>query len=967
MYKKRCLDGYCSSEIDLRAISHFFETQIYVFTSRDLKEGKRPKKIHPCDTEIKRKKRPVGRIFSNRALHLHKNENPVFFQPIISFNKHYKFNDTFEKENSDFGNPLKLVIPKKRYLPFSERPLQKQNMALKENTNFNIKHDNKQNQSYSMPKFESIQSIPPFINEDERQKLVNIIWRGEEYFGDLNDKLPLIESDSSVFEIKPFPSDGNDFYKCLSYLITSRDDFHAKIRIALSKFMSESMNEYMLNKICIKTGNQDIKTYLSTRNVQNLGTKAGTVELHAAALMLGLPICVVKGKSAKQLELYLPEEVSENQRGLVLYFGSNHYSPVLKYSKALKHEALNIRSTVLKRQPKKNLHTNQVINDENANPASTKKINLKRKMIDKPSINKELYERKDKIEIPIDDLIKDLIPKEYHNPVEPIQERFMFGKSNSSESTLNQDVQPSGSQLNVLNETQPFEVSMKDKSPIKPYLFDIDDDMLQNPLEEISTSALDNLLDDNQTLPYNSNNIITDFRDILIGESSPLNTPKLSASFDDLIKFDKPFMQNETLPRFNEISVLPSSQQSGQGDNLFFQHDADKKSDNYHYQADASMNCQSYVITVPSDKSFEERIEYAIDIVFKRPSQEESNPTLYGEDNDIIIGRNLSKEDMLKERNFTKLVKMINDVYGSSQLNTDIFDHLKRVIRFTNIADLMNSNISNDVANEHKIRIIDIKKRMHPFQTDFKIKTSDCLLRGKFKYGCVAISQKKEATDNTVAYYHSGGKRAQWIPIPINSAIIKLQDKLHPRKSIVMESEVYILSDNELIIIDLFNDDQKTMTMSVPITKSKDLILARMKHRANICILDVNNRQLCIISKESPLQWTSLNSIDETKMANTRSLQYTLHTSENIPEIVTVPVKGNDSKYTVCDIFTSNQSCIIECNEYSLMQMKKPMTITSIHPGFIQIKIKHFDENDNTKYILVKSEVLNKTIEMYSK
>ena len=56
-------------------------------------------------------------------------------------------------------------------------------MALKENTNFNIKHDNKQNQSYSMPKFESIQSIPPFINEDERQKLVNIIWRGEEYSG----------------------------------------------------------------------------------------------------------------------------------------------------------------------------------------------------------------------------------------------------------------------------------------------------------------------------------------------------------------------------------------------------------------------------------------------------------------------------------------------------------------------------------------------------------------------------------------------------------------------------------------------------------------------------------------------------------------------------------------------------------------------------------------------------------------
>ena len=43
------------------------------------------------------------------------------------------------------------------------------------------------------------------------------------------------------------------------------------------------------------------------------------------------------------------------------------------------------------------------------------------------------------------------------------------------------------------------------------------------------------------------------------------------------------------------------------------------------------------------------------------------------------------------------------------------------------------------------------------------------------------------------------------------------------------------------------------------------------------------------------------------------------------------------------------------------------MTITSIHPGFIQIKIKHFEENDNSKYILVKSEVLNKTFEMYSK
>ena len=56
-------------------------------------------------------------------------------------------------------------------------------------------------------------------------------------------------------------------------------------------------------------------------------------------------------------------------------------------------------------------------------------------------------------------------------------------------------------------------------------------------------------------------------------------------------------------------------------------------------------------------------------------------------------------------------------------------------------------------------------------------------------------------------------------------------------------------------------------------------------------------------------------------MVHTHSIQYTLHTSDYIPEIITIPAKTKESKYNLCDIFTSNQSHILECNEISLLYL----------------------------------------------
>ena len=493
-YKKRCQEGYYSPEIDIRAISHFFDIPIYVFTSKHLKKGKRPIKILPCDTEVKRKKTPPEHSLDIHALFLHKNENPVFFQPVISFNQHYKFSNISEENISEYADPLKLIIPKKKYLPLSERPISKQNNALKENTSMNIKPDSMKINRSPLLKSQGIQSIPGFINEDERQTLVNIIWRGAEYFGDLQDKLPIVESDSAVFEIKQLPSDGNDFYKCLSYLITSRDDFHAEIRIALSKFMSDDMNAYLLNRVCLKIGDQDIYSYLSKQNVQKLGVAAGTVELHAAALMLEIPICVVKGKLAKQLEIYHPEDIKENQRGLILYYGCNHYSPVVRYNKCLKHEALNIRT---KAQSSQNVHSRKVINDENANPALGKQINRKRKIADKPEMSNNMCDKKEKTIL----TNNDSIPKENDVSAKPLQETFSFGKVNSKETTENQNFMHSIGQSNFpCDEINSFDVNIDGKNSFEePNLMDIDSNILNNLADENVSSALDDLLKEIQT------------------------------------------------------------------------------------------------------------------------------------------------------------------------------------------------------------------------------------------------------------------------------------------------------------------------------------------------------------------------------------------------------------------------------------------------------------------------------------
>ena len=907
-YTKKCRDGYCLSEIDLKALSHFFEVPIYVFTSDHLKKGKQPVKIQPNDVVYPKNRITSEQNKNSRSIYLHKNENPAFYQPVISFNKHYKCNKLANETNIDSAGALKLCIPKKKYLPFTERPLQ--NNQTSDMSKTAVLKDKR----YMQTKSEQVKTIPGFINEDERQTLVNVIWRGAEYFGDLKDKLPVVESDSSTFEIKQFTRDGNDFYRCVSFLLTSREDFHSEIRSAVFQFMSDTMNAYSLNKISLKTDDQYISSYLSKQKVEKLGVSAGQIEVNATALMLGVPICVVKGKLAKQLEMYWPEQRKDNQRGLVLYYCRNQYSPVLKYSKTLNHIAVNIRQPVLKKFQKKSTE----INDENKNPGVSKKINRKRKMDDKYGNTNDLSKKQDKIEIPVDNLLKDLIlcTEELENPVEPLQEPFTRSELKTLKPTEDQDhnkfqCEPD---LDFLSGTQPFDVNTNDT-----FKLDLFND---NEIREPSMTEVEDQLNQSDLGIFSTMN-------------DAVPTPVLTDTFEDLFPLDEITFQ--TSPRSDELvpaqTFAISSPRREDYDNTSL---LQNNSDLYSFQGDKSTNHRSYVITVKCNRTDHEgRMEYAIDTVFKRPGKQEQAFERRGEENDIKIGQKLCKQDVLRERNFVRLVKMINEIYGAEQVDADVISHLKRVIWQANIGDLLHLNLKNEAANEHKIRVIDAKKLMRPFRTTVMVKNGDGFKQLTFKYGCVAIPQNEVAFDNNFGYYHSSGvKSAQWLPIPINASIFKVQDKLKPGKTLVADSEVYVLCDKELLIIDLFRGDQQPITMVIPDSSNKNLQLARLKHSGNICILDVVQRQYCIISKGSPLLWTKLKSIDEIKMPHTNSIQYTLHTSNYLPDIVTLPALSKNSKYILCDIFASNQSRILECNEYLLLQtpMKKQMTISPIHP-----------------------------------
>jgi hypothetical protein len=803
-------------DIDLRAISHFFKLSIYVFTEDSIMQGCLPIKITP--QSVDKRAKPI-----RHALHLHKNSRPEFFQPVIRFNRQYSY-----KKNEC---ALKLVIPRKRIE--------------------NVPASGKQ---------QEISSISDFISEEERQTLVNAIWCGDQYFGCLNDKLPSVESSSTVFESKQMVNDGNTFYRSLSFLLTSQETYHDKIRAKVFEFMNDIVHRYDLNKICFSKEGVYIDSYLKNWSVQTSGVSAKPMEIYAAALLLKCNIYIFNGNIEDLPEVYTCDDACEG--GLVLHridCFSNVFNAVVKYNKHLQHNSINV-----------------VVETQNV-PMDT----------DTP-MNTPSYDFKD---------ICDL-------------------------------------DFSALEDTALF----NSLSDIKTN--DVFDAIVSDPQDML----LDSIVDYNNRSPAFKFSLDPEMT--LTVQQKREKIPQVSAT-----QCDGDYYYNNRSPAFKfpldpEMTLTVQQPKS-------FPVSTTQSSTEYYYEQNMGDNRDSYTIIVPCAlKSKSDGIEYAMKTVLKKPME----PTSLVENLEDMV---IEKGDIFSERNWNLLAAMVNETFQFTIMPPRILEHFKRVCREANLTDLLKTSILNERANEHRVQIIDMRTRLQPIMSDSPQES----IREKVRFTCIAIPTS--SMDNDLCYYYTGGKTGRWLPLPINPKMFGIHSYLVPPKSLTVDNEMFVLTDNELTIIDLFQEDKQTICMPIPISEQNDLKLAK-SNLGTVFILDIVRSNYIRVTKTKALQWESFAEIEHVKLSN--SIQYTVRTVENqSSEILIVPSVQTENQHTLTDLHVYDTYFIPQCNEYILKfnQNTKQTSIQQLHPGFIQIKLCSYDNFSDTKYILVNTDILNQTIHYY--
>lgn len=759
-----------SHEIDLRAIAHFFNLSIYIFSSSTLLEGRWPKKIHP-QSAISQKKIKGKFNVPRYAFYLHKNENPDFFQPVIRFSKEYSFRD----------NTLRMRISKD---------------TCSENQKYCV-------DTVTTSKPQS--GIGEFINETERNSLVNAIWRGEQYFGELRDRRPEVECNSLTFETTDVIEDGNSFYRAISYLITGNENFHENVRFALVQYMFDQNNWGILNKVCFPSAKSDVMTYLKSSGTQSSGTEAQNVEVGALSLMFGCTIYVFKSGNLDTPVEFKPLQPTV-EGVLPLYREKGHYQPVVKYNRSLKHTYK--KRTVVSKTPYTPMQTEATI-----------------------------------------DIFRDIIP----NVVDDIQD----------ESFINQ----------LCNELNPDPVD---------FLLGINDEELPSV--------------------------------------SHCNTDLL----EQMLQLEKEF-EKKTVQ---------------------------KESRKYTFAENMSDNRDNYTVIVPCiSDSPEKNLNNAVKVVFRSTEKQ------------CLTGNEISsKHDLLSVKNFPQLVQALNKKFGSSApIPQRILNHFKRVCRDARLADLMVSTLDNEKADEHRIEVIDMRLRLKPFDANFTSKQCGEVYHGKLKFACLALPTNIKALKNDFAYYYTGGKAGDWVPIPVNAEVFNfsIHQNIKPTTAIVFEGELYVVANNELCVLNLFQDEQKSISMPIPGQSCPDVILAK-SNLGNIYLLNISKKQCCRVHKTMPMSWEPILDLQHLNIPRTNSVQFTIKTAENT-EIVIVSNGTASGKYVLTDLYNPANSYIPQTNEYVLTfnDGKSRTNITQIQMGFTQVKLPNFDEFEDTKYVLVDIETIN--------
>ena len=364
------------------------------------------------------------------------------------------------------------------------------------------------------------------------------------------------------------------------------------------------------------------------------------------------------------------------------------------------------------------------------------------------------------------------------------------------------------------------------------------------------------------------------------------------------------------------------------------------------YQMD---NSEHLTIVVPSQQndhpiSTDQAIDYAIKTVLKGMP--------------VKI-----RQHILGDRSYNSLVTRLNKSADANSIDLAILNHFKRVVREAKPANLLSCVVKNVEANAHRLAVIKMRNNIRYIENRIEDdKDLDSI--------CMVLSDNKEAKDNLFGYYKNGENTNEWLAVPINTEVFKIQNQLKQNQFVTKGEYLFFIHKSTLGYIHLFCTYVPPHYVNIPsISKDdvKHLWLCRT-NRGNILIIDhVNNRYLSLVNSTLSIDWIPLFKIQKCPLSITSSVVYLLIANENeeakYAERFIISVPSVNGKQSICDYHDTT------ITEY-VMDPDKQHRFEYIvaKTQYVQIGINpiHHASEDTVTYIMLSTEDMDKIIGKYS-
>ena len=365
----------------------------------------------------------------------------------------------------------------------------------------------------------------------------------------------------------------------------------------------------------------------------------------------------------------------------------------------------------------------------------------------------------------------------------------------------------------------------------------------------------------------------------------------------------------------------------------------------YEFFPDQRDNDSTLKLSVKHDnsKSKEEIRKFIVERLFKRPLEKDVLPS------DI--------ENALKENEFGCLANTINRqpcLFNNNQ----IVRHISNVTRFASMSDLTSGHITRSKLKRHIESVKDSRLHLMPFKSGYTTDSEGSSVKHEtLKSACMALCSAASTDQHIQAYYHNGVNRGKWLNIPINPYLNEVVKYIRHGFTVTVNETLYVLTENDIAVVDLFNNN-KPHLIALSEEYKKDTVQLVKTNRNKPYLLDRKGKKICKVYRDSISPWIKLKELTRNQIKHTN--QFTMTTS-NDDEIVVLPLKPTAKQIFLSDMQKSERNPHI--SEY-IIHFQKLKTFSVCHTGicFAQVKVPAYDDNPDTKYILIETDSLNNAI-----